>query len=72
LNAGIQHDFPTSPAGTAENCVAFQPSLRDLDFLRIYPGMNPDIRCRGEMPGYFRLFLWNRTPAQKLKCHVRK
>jgi hypothetical protein len=52
---------PTSPAGTAENGGAatnrffFPPAPPGLDFTPNFPGI--------EMPGYFRLFLRNRTPA---------
>jgi hypothetical protein len=34
----------------------FQPSLRDLSFSLMYPGI--------EMPGYFQMFLWNRLKLE--------
>jgi hypothetical protein len=46
---------PSSPAGTTENGVSFQPS-RGTRFFQTFPGI--------EMPGYFQVFLRNRTPAQ--------
>jgi hypothetical protein len=43
-----------SPEGTAESDpILFQPSLRDLKFSPLRPGI--------EMPGYFQMFLRNIT-----------
>jgi hypothetical protein len=59
-----------SPAGTIENGACRVAALAKTDFVSAVPaGLDVFSTCPGiEMPGYSRLFLRNRTPAQKLRC----
>jgi hypothetical protein len=59
LNAGIsQHRHPV-PQGRLKTAFLFNRPC-GTRFFQTFPGI--------EMPGYFRLFLRNRTPAQKSRC----
>src|SRR5664279_2998364 len=60
----------TSPAGTTENGACRVAALAKMGFVSAVPA-GLDVFSTGpgiEMPGYSRLFLRNRTPAQKLRC----
>jgi hypothetical protein len=60
----------TSPAGTIENGACRVAALAKMGFVSAVPaGLDIFSNYPGiEMPGYSRLFLRNRTPAQKLRC----